>query len=223
MKRLSLALVALGLLCPGLAAAQVPPPTRDYAISVSPPEWGGVFADLEFSLYPYLSFRLDASSGPSGENPAGTLSWNFGTPGYNESVDTASVTCLTVTGNRAVIGGFGLRRIGGYIFDPAVNPAPPPEDIGFFLIAVDNGPFVLDPNTPLHVGPDQAMLIEPAGSTPPRNCPGVSSGSLFLVGGDLVVHDAPPMPTSKQQCKNGGWRAYGVFKNQGDCVRRAET
>ena len=30
--------------------------------------------------------------------------------------------------------------------------------------------------------------------------------------------DAPPLPTSKDQCKNGGWRTYGVFKNQGDCV-----
>ena len=28
----------------------------------------------------------------------------------------------------------------------------------------------------------------------------------------------PQLPTSKDQCKNGGWQAYGVFKNQGDCV-----
>jgi hypothetical protein len=27
-----------------------------------------------------------------------------------------------------------------------------------------------------------------------------------------------PLPTSKAQCKNGGWKTYGVFKNQGDCV-----
>jgi hypothetical protein len=35
--------------------------------------------------------------------------------------------------------------------------------------------------------------------------------------GDLVVHDAPALPTSKDQC-NGGWKTFGVFKNQGDCV-----
>jgi hypothetical protein len=29
---------------------------------------------------------------------------------------------------------------------------------------------------------------------------------------------SPPLPTSKAQCKNGGWKTYGVFKNQGDCV-----
>jgi hypothetical protein len=27
-----------------------------------------------------------------------------------------------------------------------------------------------------------------------------------------------PLPTSKAQCLNGGWKTYGVFKNQGDCV-----
>jgi hypothetical protein len=36
--------------------------------------------------------------------------------------------------------------------------------------------------------------------------------------GDITVTDVQPLPTSKDQCKNGGWRSYGVFKNQGDCV-----
>jgi hypothetical protein len=35
--------------------------------------------------------------------------------------------------------------------------------------------------------------------------------------GDVVVADARALPTSKDQCKNGGWRQYG-FKNQGICV-----
>ena len=25
------------------------------------------------------------------------------------------------------------------------------------------------------------------------------------------------VPTSKDQCKNGGWRDFSQFKNQGDC------
>lgn len=28
----------------------------------------------------------------------------------------------------------------------------------------------------------------------------------------------PTLPTSKDDCKKGGWKRYGVFKNQGDCV-----
>ncbi len=30
-------------------------------------------------------------------------------------------------------------------------------------------------------------------------------------------------PTTKDQCKNGGWRTYGIFKNQGDCVSFVAT
>jgi len=30
-------------------------------------------------------------------------------------------------------------------------------------------------------------------------------------------------PTTKDGCKNGGWKSYGVFKSQGDCVRYVAT
>ena len=33
---------------------------------------------------------------------------------------------------------------------------------------------------------------------------------------------APPLPTAKDQCKNGGWAQFG-FKNQGDCVSFVAT
>lgn len=26
------------------------------------------------------------------------------------------------------------------------------------------------------------------------------------------------LPTSKDQCQDGGWRTFGVFKNHGDCL-----
>lgn len=32
-----------------------------------------------------------------------------------------------------------------------------------------------------------------------------------------------PLPTTKDQCKGGGWEIYGVFKNQGDCVSYVAT
>jgi hypothetical protein len=31
------------------------------------------------------------------------------------------------------------------------------------------------------------------------------------------------LPTTKEQCKHGGWRDFGVFKNQGDCVSFVAT
>ena len=42
-------------------------------------------------------------------------------------------------------------------------------------------------------------------------------GSFQFTGGLVVVENAPPSPTSKQQCQNGGWAHYG-FRNQGECV-----
>jgi hypothetical protein len=33
----------------------------------------------------------------------------------------------------------------------------------------------------------------------------------------------PPLPATKDDCKNGGWESYGVFKNQGDCVSFVAT
>jgi len=31
------------------------------------------------------------------------------------------------------------------------------------------------------------------------------------------------VPTDANQCKKGGWQAYGIFKNQGDCVSFVKT
>ena len=35
---------------------------------------------------------------------------------------------------------------------------------------------------------------------------------------DAFVAKIATLPTSADQCKNGGWKTFGVFKNQGDCV-----
>ncbi len=38
-----------------------------------------------------------------------------------------------------------------------------------------------------------------------------------------MITDAPPLPTSKTQCTNGGWTTFGeTFKNQGQCVSFVE-
>ena len=41
--------------------------------------------------------------------------------------------------------------------------------------------------------------------------------------GIAVASVAARLPTSKEQCKKGGWRTFGVFKNQGDCVSFVAT
>ena len=130
------------------------------------------------------TYEIQAVSGPSGENPTGSFRW-FAFRGG--SLD-ASVTCLFVTGNRAIASvGFGL-----------------------FFVEDNDG-----------AGSDRyafgVTIPEPAPSCV-REFPSSSALQPVAFGGEFEVVDAPPLPTSKDQCKNGGWRTYGVFNNQGDCV-----
>jgi hypothetical protein len=52
---------------------------------------------------------------------------------------------------------------------------------------------------------------------------GPSPDVAEVVSGRIAIVDAPALPTSKEQCKNGGWRTFGIFKNQGDCVSFVAT
>jgi hypothetical protein len=43
-------------------------------------------------------------------------------------------------------------------------------------------------------------------------------------GNGLVTIIAPALPTSKEQCKKGGWKDFGTtFENQRQCVKFVET
>ncbi|MES2213287.1 MAG: hypothetical protein V4473_00425 [Patescibacteria group bacterium] len=51
--------------------------------------------------------------------------------------------------------------------------------------------------------------------------------ALFMFSGVVsatVINPGPQYPTSKDQCKKGGWMDFnGKFKNQGDCVSYVAT
>lgn len=52
---------------------------------------------------------------------------------------------------------------------------------------------------------------------------GVFAVSAFLFTASIAFASITPppvtVPTSKDQCKKGGWQDFGsMFKNQGDCV-----
>ncbi len=52
----------------------------------------------------------------------------------------------------------------------------------------------------------------------PTDCsPVLSLEKHPLTGGDIKVVDAPPPPTTTQQCKGDGWKQFG-FANQGLCL-----
>jgi hypothetical protein len=139
------------------------------------------------------SFDFEVVSGPSGENATGS-----GTATVNgRPLTVTEATCLSVTGNTATIAGRLAPNSSNWLF--------------VLVTVVDNSPGGVD-TFAATVGIGTAFTSDPGCSRP------VPLVGAPLVTGDIVVHDAQPFPTSKDQCKNGGWRTYGVFKNQGDCV-----
>jgi hypothetical protein len=135
-----------------------------------------------------LDVTFNASSGPLGENPTGTVEASiFGGP----------VSCLSVSGNQAVVGvpifssGEGVLL---YVADHG-TPGPGLDTIGL----------VFTPSVP---------TVCPA--------PGGHEDVAIFRGG-LTVIDAPALPTTRDQCKREGWRNFGTaFKNQGQCVAFVE-
>jgi hypothetical protein len=55
--------------------------------------------------------------------------------------------------------------------------------------------------------------VGPGGGLSPKSPATVAAGN-----GPFGVAVSPAVPTTKQQCKHGGWRQFG-FKNQGRCIR----
>jgi len=103
------------------------------------------------------------------------------------------VSCLAAAGNQAVVG----VAVGGAL--------------STYILIVDNGPS----------GGVFAGSVVPGD---PAVCPAPSRfvatiGPSGLDFGDYIVVDDPALPTSKEQCKNDGWKAFGeAFRNQGQCV-----
>jgi hypothetical protein len=177
-------------------------------VAVASDASGGVPLGADFAVgdvitLPFrpLVYRFDAHSGPSGAGASGTVTWAdrsilFGGP----------VTCLTVTGNRATIGFENQHDLaadarGGLLFVED-NGAP---GAGRDAIV---GDLVFGPAAPA-ICPSNTVVYDPLFHT--------------VTSGDLTVHDAPSLPTSKEQCKKGGWQDFQGVKNQGDCVAIVAT
>jgi hypothetical protein len=102
------------------------------------------------------------------------------------------VTCLNVQGNVALLA------------------AQTPQFGSVALRVTDNGP----------TGTDRVEAIPGSGCATPQ-----ISYVDFGFSGDAIVIDVqppPPLPTSKEQCKKGGYVMFG-FRNQGQCVAFVNT
>jgi hypothetical protein len=147
-----------------------------------------------------LVFDVSATSGPSGETPSGYVSLDVvisGTPTFHLE---GRVSCLSVSGRDAVV---------GFEVDRALSNFP---TVGGIIEMRDNGPPGADPPDVLNAIPaDDPSACSPL-PVPP---------ALEVVEGDVSVFDALPLPTSKSECKNGGYAGFG-FSNQGQCIAFVE-
>jgi hypothetical protein len=143
------------------------------------------------------TFSIDAHSGPSGENPSGTVGVGLEErEGGPIGLLDFHVSCLAASGNRATI---GIDDTGDGVGDALI------------FVEDDGG-----------LGQDKLTFTLPF-SGPPAVCTSSPPTPLLPADGDITVHDAVPFPTSKEQCRNGGWRNFPGFKNEGDRIAFVAT
>jgi hypothetical protein len=114
---------------------------------------------------PVASVRINAKSGPNGENPRGHFFLKEG--GFQFR---GSVTCVHVVGNRASVGGRVTKSSGAG--GPAVGS-------GFVQFTEDNG-------SPGRNDRSQTAFV----ATPPMACPAPVTPAFVLSQGNYVVKDA---------------------------------
>jgi hypothetical protein len=152
------------------------------------------------------NINISAHGGTSGQNPSGTASAteNLTNPPMQVS---GPVTCLSVTGPDRGAG-------------TSAAPTTATLNVQTFTFAGVIKVMVVDKGGN---GGDE-FLFDATFSGPPTDCSPISPQAPLatLFPGRAVVFDAPVLPTSKDQCKDGGWKNFPQFKNQGDCVSFVE-
>jgi hypothetical protein len=184
----ALVLVFAGvLLAPGGAVAKPPAPPQQLDTARAT---GANFVLDDFSVF---DIRVDAFSGPSGEDPGGHVSFDSI---FIEEPVSGPVTCLDVEGKTAtmtVAGPFSSF----------------PNFLAFTVTVVDNGGSGLDLFQYFPVVPEHPEYLD-CRLDPIANFGGPLDGRA-------EVFDGPARPTSKADCVNGGFARFG-FRNQGQCI-----
>ena len=191
------AIVGTVLALPSVSNAAPPAPTFQDSVTSQPG-------------FPY-AVSMDASSGVLGENPTGIVSWHAG--GGLGPTWFGDVSCLSVSGNTAVIG-FGDGYF-DYVFSQIYWIA------GLIRVA-DNGPGLDDTFEWVELQTEPGLVGDPLPG--PADCSSFPPGAQIfplsqnspLAPGDITVVDAQA-PTTGDQCRNGGWAHFG-FSNLGECI-----
>jgi Purple acid Phosphatase, N-terminal domain len=148
--------------------------------------------DIQLS---YITLTANATSGPSGQDPAGSVTWVERFAGGG-AIGETQVSCMAVTGNVGVIGVTGTRTLVGLFgriplmtagLIRVTDGGGPASGLDSFEFELVQGPFPPSPPGPPLPGPTDCSSF-PAGADVRHN-----------LGGDLVVTDVVPLPTSRAQ------------------------
>ncbi len=150
------------------------------------------------------------SSAPGTDPEGGGLyqTPNTGSGSYILSADIASNN--PAFGQNSSCGLFELMLDGNVVASHDFGPCPGAATQRFSLASPDVG---------LTAGAHEVRvrITRPYGEDPGSPHEYVDDVALTL------VPSLPSLPTAKQQCMNGGWKAFSGFKNQGDCVSYVAT
>jgi hypothetical protein len=138
------------------------------------------------------TYAFDAHSGPSGEDPSGTVDLGFG---------LGPVTCMTVSSVDA---------------PPHTRARINVTSSGFGLVTLEVSTAAegFPPQVFLRYGSTR----DPGDCSPLAFVEINARGALPDDG--VTIVDVPPLPTTLRECLNGGWRAYGArFSSLGECIR----
>ena len=125
--------------------------------------------------------HVNARSGPDGERARGRFfvkrKASVLVPSRPDLDFSGRVTCMTVEGNRAVVGGVITRDKLG-----PVHPLSPLEGRGYLGVYIDNDQ--------VNGGHDRSNSF-PLPAPPGRNCPPFTDPTGEFQTGNFIVHDAP--------------------------------
>jgi hypothetical protein len=161
------------------------------------------------------TYSIDARSGPTGESPSGTVTVQFAGRDVLPYSFSGHVSCLAVSDTKAVI---------GIVVDQSAGLLGPTVGQGLTVYATDtHGPVTGTVFGGAPPDADRFAVDLFRSGCPAFPAPPASDELYYVFNGDITIHDAHAVPTSKDQCKNGGWRSFSGFKNQGDCVSYVAT
>jgi Ricin-type beta-trefoil lectin domain len=170
-------------------------------------------------LAPSLAMTAPTSAGQPVQLAPNTGSpqqlWELTNPNFEESrtqiVNQETGLCLDVASTTAGASVIAATCSGS----PSQQWVGPDQANGSFRFLNLNSPA----GTPLvltaSVGGPGVVLTRNVGTDPTQE--------WLLQSPGLGEPPGSTLPATKDECRNGGWRSYGVFKNQGDCVSFGAT